>query len=118
MIMMSRFKRGVLGVLSVVPLICVFAAGIFFVMHPAAVRSLTSAGGLSPALYAGPGWGVEASLTGLLVAVVLWVYFCVRVIRASSVSAGGAAVWIAGLTLAGPLVFPLAWWRLERRDPL
>jgi len=105
-----------LGILSFVPLLSLGAVVIFLSRHPGISDALNTAGDISPSLYAVtvPVWGLFAVIAGLVIGLVLYVYFVARVVRASEVSTAAKAAWVAALSLAGPITIPIAWWMTDR----
>lgn len=108
---MKRLWQVTIGVLTVVPLFTLVALVVFFSLHPEALDALMMAGGVSPQLYAGPDWGLQVGIWGAGIGFCLYVYYLVWIIRTSRLTAKGKVIWIAALSLAGPVSMPILWWR-------
>ncbi len=112
--MNRSFGHLLLGVLSFVPLLSLGGMAIFIAKHPVVWEALVSAGDVSPRLYVGPGWGFQVGTVGLVVGLMLYVYFVVRVTHASEVTRTEKGIWVLALSIVPPVAIPAAWWATER----
>lgn len=116
--MSPSLRYTLLGILSFVPLLSLGAVVVFLSRHPGIWEALHTAGDVSPSLYAVtvPVWGLSGVIAGLVVGLILYVYFVVRVIRAAAVAPAEKMAWVVALSLAGPIAIPIAWWTTNRFD--
>jgi MFS superfamily sulfate permease-like transporter len=114
--MTPSLRYTLLGILSFVPLLSLGAVVIFLSRHPGIRDALNTAGDISPSLYAVtvPVWGLSGVIAGLVVGLILYVYFVARVIRAPAVATAEKIAWVVALSLAGPIAIPIAWWTMRR----
>jgi hypothetical protein len=108
---MHRFWRTALGILTTLPLLSVLLLLLYFEFHPAALEAITSAGDISPTIYSGPGWGLQAAALGMLMGLTLYVFYLVWTVRTSKLTAKEKAVWVVLLSVVGALAMPVLWWR-------
>ncbi|PEN08459.1 hypothetical protein CRI93_04930 [Longimonas halophila] len=115
---MSRSRTQLLvGLFSVVPLISSVATAVFVVWYPDALHAVTSAGDISPVLYAGPIWGFWVASLGVGVSIALWIYFIWRIGHTKAMARRQKVLWMLGCILAAPLALPAVWWKLSTVDP-
>lgn len=110
---MSIYRLGctVLGILSVLPLLSVLILLLYVHFHPGALDAIASAGNISPSLYAGPVWGLQAAAAGLVLGFALYIFYLFWTVRTSTLTATGKAGWIVLLSVAGLFAMPVLWWR-------
>ena len=118
---MKRFWHWTLGVLSALPLLSVLLLFLFFrllhlflffrLLHPSSLEVLRSAGDISPTLYAGPLWGLQAVALGTALGLPLYLFYLVWTVRTPRFSTGVKTAWVVALSTAGLLAMPVLWWR-------
>lgn len=106
---MKRFWHWTLGVLSALPLLSVLL--LFLFLPPTSPEALRSAGDISPTLYAGSAWGLQAVALGTALGFLLYLFYLVWIVRTPRFSTGVKTAWVVALSTAGLLAMPVLWWR-------
>ena len=108
---MHRLWRTALGVLTILPLLSVLLLLLYFQLHPTAFEAVASAGDISPRIYAGPIWGLQAVAIGAPLGLALYLFYLVWTVRTSKLTVKRKAVWVVMLSVVGLVAMPVLWWR-------